>query len=68
MAECDGLCVTAYDVGLPFDGVVYPNPGCPAHAPEQVCNCGQPDRCPSPMHGRLTQEEAREIAHRKLGR
>jgi hypothetical protein len=64
MAECDGMCVTAGDIGLgPAEGVdyrdiAYPHPGCPLHAPEQVCGCGQPDRCMSPTHGQITLPEA----------
>jgi hypothetical protein len=51
-AACDGMCVTPADIGLPgYDGVAYPHPGCPLHAPGKVCECGQPDRCSSPTHG-----------------
>lgn len=50
--ECDGLCVTADDIGV--DGhpgvVAYPHPSCPLHAPGEVCQCGSPDRCVSPTH------------------
>lgn len=30
-SECLGICVPAYDFGLPFDGMVYPHPDCPIH-------------------------------------
>lgn len=61
--ECDGLCVTSADVGVPGYGVAYPHPGCPEHAPDEVCGCGNPDRCLSPTHGQVTFEEALSIRH-----
>ncbi len=55
--QCDGLCVTGADAGVPVwdyandeQMVAYPHPSCPRHAPGQVCECGQPDRCLSPTH------------------
>jgi hypothetical protein len=65
--ECDGLCVTAADIGVPVKGnpVAYPHPGCPAHAPERVCECGKPDRCLSPTHGQITLPEALRIRNRQ---
>ncbi len=72
--ECDGMCVTAGDIGLgPADGVdyrdiAYPHPGCPLHDPEQACGCGQPDRCMSPTHGRISLSEALQVRHRQDGR
>lgn len=62
--ECDGLCVTAGDIGLgPAEGcdyrdVAYPHPGCPLHDPGASCGCGQPDRCISPTHGQVSPAEA----------
>lgn len=63
MPECDGLCVTAADIGVGgTDLVAYPHPSCPLHAPGEVCECGYPDRCLSPTHdpawvkGRTTEE------------
>lgn len=65
--ECDGLCVTAADIGVPVEGnpVAYPHPGCPAHAPEQACECGMPDQCLSPTHGQISLPEALTIRHRQ---
>jgi hypothetical protein len=65
MPECDGLCVTAADVGIPMAGIAYPHPGCPAHDPGEVCQCGNPDRCLSPTHGQIGMREALEIRHRQ---
>ncbi|MCX5066745.1 hypothetical protein OOJ91_12900 [Micromonospora lupini] len=51
--ECDGLCVSAADIGVGRpDQIAYPHPSCPLHAPGEVCQCGQPDRCLSPTHSR----------------
>ena len=66
MAECDGMCVMGYDLLGPEDGipasvlndVAYPHPGCPLHAPGQVCGCDSPDRCMSPTHDKITMDEA----------
>ena len=70
-AECDGLCVTASDVGVPGggpDAVAYPHPGCPRHDPDGgECPCGNPDRCLSPTHGQISMEEALAIRHRQEG-
>lgn len=65
--QCDGLCVTASDVGVsvPGDPVAYPHPGCPLHDPGQACGCGDPDRCLSPSHGQITTGEALEIRYRQ---
>lgn len=51
---CDGMCVTASDVGLPggWDDIAYAHPGCPRHDPDTVCECGSPERCMSPTHDR----------------
>jgi hypothetical protein len=48
--ECDGMCLTGSDVGVPSAKIAYPHPGCPLHAPGEVCGCGQPDRCTSYTH------------------
>ena len=63
-AACDGLCVTSADIGVPeYPGVAYPHPGCPLHDPDEVCGCGQPDRCLSPTHGQISMAEAQTIRH-----
>lgn len=63
---CDGLCITAADVGVgSADQVAYPHPGCPVHAPDEVCQCGNPDRCLSPTHGQIGLGEALQIASRQ---
>jgi hypothetical protein len=49
-------------------GVAYPHPGCPLHAPDEVCGCGTPDRCLSPTHGRISMAEALTIRHSQAGR
>jgi hypothetical protein len=68
MSECDGLCVTAADLGVGrADQVAYAHPGCPEHSVEAVCGCGQPDRCLSPTHGQISMAEALEIRHRQGG-
>lgn len=43
VAECDGICMTAADVGVSVSGnpIAYPHPGCPLHAPGERCGCGQ---------------------------
>jgi hypothetical protein len=67
-ADCDGMCVTAADVGVPEagpDAVAYAHPGCPRHDPGSVCGCGQPDRCMSPTHGQISMSEALAIRHRQ---
>lgn len=64
---CDGLCVTAADIGIPGDAVAYPHPGCPLHDPGEVCKCGRPDRCLLPTHGQVSMKEALEIRHRQGG-
>lgn len=61
--QCDGLCVYAADIGIPAAGVAYSHPGCPLHDPDEVCGCGQPDRCLSPTHGQITMAEALQIRH-----
>lgn len=61
---CDGLCVTAADIGLPGFGVAYAHPGCPEHAPDAVCECGAPDRCLSPTHGQIDMAEALRIKNK----
>jgi hypothetical protein len=61
--NCDGLCVTGADLGIPSAAVAYPHPGCPLHDPDEVCECGQPDRCLSPTHGQVSMAEARRIRH-----
>lgn len=62
--DCDGMCVTAADLGVGrADQVAYPHPGCPAHAPAQTCDCGQPDTCLSPTHGEITMTDALKIRH-----
>ncbi len=48
--ECDGLCVTSDDIGVPGYGVAYPHPACPVHGSGEVCGCGNPDQCTSPTH------------------
>jgi hypothetical protein len=63
--ECDGLCLSSADIGIPGYGIAYPHPGCPLHDPGEVCGCGQPDRCLSPTHGQVTLTEAREIFNRQ---
>jgi len=68
MSECDGLCVYAADLGLPYSGVAYPHPGCPEHDPGEVCECGHPDRCLSPTHYQISLEEALRIRHRQRPR
>lgn len=35
MADCDGLCVTAADIGVPGHGVAHAHPGCPLHDPDE---------------------------------
>ena len=67
-AGCDGLCVTAADVGVDVPGnpVAYAHPGCPAHDPDaEECGCGNPDQCLSPTHGQITYTEALEIRRRQ---
>lgn len=64
--SCDGMCVTAADVGLPGygdDAIVHAHPGCPRHDPGAVCDCGSPDRCMSPTHGQISHAEALRIRH-----
>jgi hypothetical protein len=53
---CDGMCVTAGDVGLgwgegcnPSD-IAYPDPGCSLHGSPTGCECGHPDFCNSTSH------------------
>ena len=62
-AECDGMCLTGADIGVPSAAVAYPHPGCPLHDPDEVCDCGQPDRCLSPTHGQITLGEALQVRH-----
>ena len=65
LPTCDGLCVTASDVGLfgTADDIAYAHPGCPRHDPDAVCGCGNPDRCMSPTHGQISHDEALAIRH-----
>lgn len=50
-AECDGLCVSAADIGLPeYNMIAYPHPGCPLHGGGVKCPCDIPDRCLSYTH------------------
>ncbi|HEY9411097.1 MAG TPA: hypothetical protein VIP77_16070 [Jiangellaceae bacterium] len=63
LVECDGLCVYGADIGVPSAGVAYAHPGCPLHDPDDVCECGNPDRCSSPTHGQITMAEALQIRH-----
>ena len=54
-AECNGICLTAYDIGLDVGGIAYAHPTCPAHGyyPDhpfelaetdghghEICHCG----------------------------
>lgn len=71
--QCDGLCVMGYDIlgpedGVPMDvlnSVAEAHPGCPLHAPDQVCGCEYPDRCMSPTHGRVALAEALAVRYRQ---
>lgn len=29
--ECNGICLTGYDVGVPFGGIAYAHPDCELH-------------------------------------
>lgn len=31
-SSCNGLCLSAADIGVPVPGIAYPHPGCEAHA------------------------------------
>lgn len=65
MAECNGICVTADDLGLSEfgSGVAYPHPDCPEHGDYHDCEhcegtglvwdetaCGDPDHCSPTYH------------------
>ena len=63
--ECDGLCVTGADIGVPSAGVAYAHPGCPLHDPDEVCTCGYPNQCLLPTHGQIGMAEALSIRHRQ---
>lgn len=30
--ECNGECLTPYDIGVPGTGIAYPHPACPLHS------------------------------------
>lgn len=30
-AQCNGICMTGYDIGLESSAIAYPHPNCPAH-------------------------------------
>lgn len=30
--ECNGQCLTGYDIGVPGGGIAYPHPQCPLHS------------------------------------
>ena len=65
-AECDGLCITAAEVGIPMDGVAYAHPACPRHAEaDAVCPCDTPNRCLSPSHGQISLNEALAVKNRQ---
>jgi hypothetical protein len=50
LPECDGMCLTGSDIGVPGYGIAYAHPGCPLHDPGNRCRCGHPDRCNSYTH------------------
>ncbi|MEU4590061.1 hypothetical protein [Micromonospora aurantiaca (nom. illeg.)] len=53
--------MSAADIGVGrADQIAYPHPSCPLHAPGQVCECGQPDRCLSPTHDPAWLEHTRD--------
>lgn len=33
--ECDGLCISSADVGVPGYGIAYAHPDCPLHNPRE---------------------------------
>lgn len=48
--ECNGICLSGADIGVPYGGIAYPHPDCPAHGdfvddnPElEVCGDGDED-------------------------
>jgi hypothetical protein len=44
-AICNGICLSGWDVGVPYDGVAYPHPECELHSgrPEdEECFHGYP--------------------------
>lgn len=70
--ECNGICLTASDIGLPGNDVAYPHPACPEHGEPHpfelqgadhlgrlTCSCGgyQTDH-PDQLNSALLQLEA----------
>jgi hypothetical protein len=29
--QCNGICLTGYDIGVPYSGIAYPHPDCELH-------------------------------------
>lgn len=47
LSKCNGICMTGYDVGVPYPGIAYAHPECDLHGyPDQELhheNCGCDD-------------------------
>lgn len=51
--ECNGLCMTGNDIGVPSNEIAYPHPECPKHSCNRQCSPSiQVYHVDCPAHGR----------------
>lgn len=66
MDNCNGMCLTGGDVGVPFEGIAYPHPDCPEHGdgtpPAEELACGACGKAPSEIPGYVAMLEDGETA------
>lgn len=42
---CNGICMTGWDIGVPYDGIAYAHPDCDLHGdPDEECFHGYPQQ------------------------
>ncbi len=70
--NCNGMCLTGSDVGVPYSGIAYPHPDCPEHGdgqlPAEDLSCARCGRPPSEIPGYLDCLEPGETADEYVGR
>jgi hypothetical protein len=44
MSDCNGICLTGSDIGIPSNEVAYAHPGCPEHGDPHDFQLGHADK------------------------